>query len=231
MLIAPDVLHEARAASAEDVAVDFIILPDFFSASLPMLGIEDTPLRRFLTDCLCRRESGTAFLHFRTSDNLPVQNLIENLLSLLLQDAPHMRRLTQMTMTLLFMHLTGEPGLPAPEEQDEAVWQALRYVETDYAAGSLTELAESLHYNVSWLSREIKRKTGKTFTRIVQEKRLSQAAFLLRNTDRNVADIAVAVGYENISYFHRIFHEAYGLSPKQYRDEGRFAIQDTILEN
>ena len=53
----------------------------------------------------------------------------------------------------------------------------------------------------------------------VQEKRLAQAAFLLRNTDRNVADISVAVGYENISYFHRIFSAAYGKSPKHYRDE------------
>ena len=60
--------------------------------------------------------------------------------------------------------------------------------------------------------------TGKTYTQIVQEKRLAQAAFLLKNTKRNVTDISVAVGYENISYFHRIFAAAYGKSPKHYRD-------------
>ena len=63
-----------------------------------------------------------------------------------------------------------------------------------------------------------KKLTGRNYIELVQEKRLAQAAFLLRNTDRNVADIAVAVGYENISYFHRIFAEAYGKSPKHYRD-------------
>ena len=46
---------------------------------------------------------------------------------------------------------------------------------------------------------------------------MAQAAFLLKNTERNVSDISVAVGYENISYFHRIFSEVYGKSPKHFR--------------
>jgi len=74
-----------------------------------------------------------------------------------------------------------------------------------------------MHYNLAWLSREIRRKTGKNFTDLVQEKRMSQAAWLLTNTSQNVADIAVAVGYENISYFHRLFAARYGMSPRLYR--------------
>ena len=74
-----------------------------------------------------------------------------------------------------------------------------------------------MHYDLYTLSREIKRKTGKNFTQLVQEKRLAQAAFLLKSTDRNVDDIAHAVGYENMGYFHRIFKEAFGASPRNYR--------------
>ena len=33
----------------------------------------------------------------------------------------------------------------------------------------------------------------------------------------NVSDIAILVGYDNISYFHRIFAKQFGLSPKKYR--------------
>ena len=35
----------------------------------------------------------------------------------------------------------------------------------------------------------------------------------------SVADISERVGYENMSYFHRIFKERYGISPKKYRVE------------
>ena len=212
--------HEVHEAGEQDLAVNFIVLPDFFSTPLSMIGEEETPLRRFLVDCLCGQNSGSGYLHFQVSDVPMVQNLIENLLWTLLQEMPNKRKVCQMTMALLLIQLLGHTEKLVTEDSDEAaVWKVLRYVETQYTGGSLAELAEQLHYDISWLSREIKRQTGKTYTQLVQEKRLAQAAFLLRNTDRNVADISVAVGYENISYFHRIFGAAYGKSPKQYRDE------------
>ncbi len=212
--------HEVCNAGMNDVAVNFIVLPEFFYTTLSTIGEEETPLRRFLLDCLTGRNSEPGYLHFDVSGVPQVQNLVENLLWTLLWETPLKRKMSQMTMALLFLQLTGlTDTILNRDEADGAVLQVLRYVESDYVSGSLTELAELLHYDLSWLSREIKRKTGKTFTRLVQEKRLAQAAFLLKNTAWNVAEISVAVGYENVSYFHRIFYETYGKSPKHYRDE------------
>lgn len=212
--------HEVCKAEKADVAVNFIVLPDFFSAPLAAMGEEETPLRRFLVDCLCGQDTGPGYLHFDVSAVKPIQNLIENLLWTLLEETPNKRKMSQMTMALLFMQLTGHTEtLLTDGQEDAAVFKVLRYIETNYAAGSFSEIADQLHYDPSWLSREVKRQTGKTYTQLVQEKRLAQAAFLLKNTDRNVSDISVAVGYENISYFHKIFAQAYGRSPKHYRDE------------
>lgn len=210
--------HEVCQAGMEDIAVNFIVLPDFFSTSLTVIGEEETPLRHFLVDCLCGQNSGPGYLLFRVADVKPVQNLVENLLFILLQGSANKRKSSQMTMALLFLELTARTeALETGDEDQAAILKVLSYVETRYVEGSLTELAEMLHYDLSWLSREIKRQTGKTYTQLVQEKRLAQAAFLLRNTNRNVDDIAGAVGYENMGYFHRIFREAYGISPRTYR--------------
>jgi AraC-like DNA-binding protein len=220
LLLGQHATHEVCQAQERDVAVNFIVLPDFFATTLSVIGEEQTPLRRFLVDCLCGQNMGPGYLHFRVSEEKPIQNLLENLLWMLLRDVPNKRKTSQMTMALLFLQLMGHTQNLLSEDQDEtAIFKVLHYVETNYAQGSLAELAQALHYDLFWLSRQIKRKTGKTYTQIVQEKRLAQAAFLLTNTDRNVADISRAVGYENISYFHRIFAEAYGKSPKHYRDE------------
>ena len=219
LFLSQSATHEVCKAEEGDVAVNFIVLPDFFTASLSAIGEEETPLRRFLVDCLCGQNTGPGYLHFEVSRVKPIQNLIENLLYTLLQDTPNKQKMNQMTMTLLFMQLTGHTeALRSNDQENAAVFQVLRYVETNYASCSFAEIAGRLHYDMSWLSREIKRQTGKTYTQIVQEKRLAQAAFLLKNTKRNVTDISVAVGYENISYFHRIFAAAYGKSPKHYRD-------------
>lgn len=222
LLLNQSALHQIQCAALEDVAVNFIILPDFFSTTLSLIGEEETPLRRFLVDCLCGQNTGHNYLHFQISQVKPLQNLIENLIWALLWETPNRRKVSQMTMATLFIQLMGNmDSLMTDNQEDAAVLQVLRYVESAYITGSLSEIAATLHYDVCWLSREIKRKTGKTYTQIIQDKRLAQAAFLLKNTDRNVSDISLAVGYENISYFHKIFSEAFGKSPRQYRLQER----------
>ena len=70
----------------------------------------------------------------------------------------------------------------AASEQQKFIIQVLSYVEEHYKSGELTELAEELRFDIYWLSKEIRKRTGKTYTDLVQAKRLSQAAYLLRTT-------------------------------------------------
>ncbi len=217
LMLGQSAVQEILPAGEEDIAVNFIIRPEFFSATLSYLGEDETPLRRFIVDCLCG-EKGTPFLHFKVADVLPVQNLVENLLWTLISGAPNKRGINQATMGLLFMQLLNHTDrLTVDSPEQELVLSVLRYVEEHYRGGSLTEAAAQLHYDPAWLSREIKRRTGKNYTDLVQDKRLSQAAWLLKNTGKRVEDIALAVGYENLSYFYRIFTQKYGVSPRELR--------------
>ncbi len=219
LILGQSATHEIRKAEKEDVAVNFIVLPSFFSTTLAAIGDEPTPLRRFLVDCLCSEHTEPGYLYFHVSNVKPIQNLIENLLWTLVSETPQKRKVSQMTMALLFLQLMGHTeALRTADNDNAAIIRVLEYVESHYIDGSFSELTDSLHYDPSWLSREIKRQTGKTYTQLVQEKRLVQAAFLLKNTNRRISDISLAVGYENISYFHRIFAQQYGQSPKHYRE-------------
>lgn len=218
LFLSQSATHEVCTAGESDIAVNFIVLPNFFNGILSAIGEEETPLRRFLVDCLCGQSTGPGYLHFLVSDVLPVQNLVENLLFTLMQDTPKKIKTNEMTMTLLFLQLMGLTDKLKTDDQDQAVAvKVLAYLESNYATGSLTDIANQLHYDLYWLSREIKRSTGKTYTQLVQEKRLAQAAFLLKNTNRNIDDIANIVGYENIGYFHKIFRTSFGVSPRVYR--------------
>lgn len=218
LFLSQSATHEVCTAGESDIAVNFIVLPNFFNGILSAIGEEETPLRRFLVDCLCGQSTGPGYLHFLVSDVLPVQNLVENLLFTLMQDTPKKIKTNEMTMTLLFLQLMGLTDKLKTDNQDQAVAvKVLAYLESNYATGSLTDIAHQLHYDLYWLSREIKRSTGKTYTQLVQEKRLAQAAFLLKNTNRNIGDIANIVGYENIGYFHKIFRTSFGVSPRVYR--------------
>ena len=218
LLMGQNTRQEILPAGEGDIAVNFIVQPEFFGGTLDFLGSEETPLRDFIVRCLCG-DNPSGYLHFKVADVKPVQNLVENLLWTLISDTPNRRSINQLTMGLLFVQLLNHTDklTIGNKEQDTIVW-VLRYIEEHFADGSLTEIADILHYDVTWLCREIKRRTGKTYTQLLQEKRLSQATWLLRNTNQKVADIGISVGYENLSYFHRIFAQHFGISPKAYRD-------------
>lgn len=214
------VTQEIYPAGENDIAVNFIILPEFFDYGLKMMETEENLLRDFIIDCL-RGENGTnGYLHFKVADILPVQNLVENLIWTIMHRQPNKRSINQATMGLLFLQLMNCMDKLETDEgsgRQKLIITVLSYIESHYRDGELSELAESLHYDVYWLSKEIKKRTGKTYTELLQAKRLSQAAYLLGTTSMSVMEVALAVGYDNISYFHRIFQKKYGCTPRAYR--------------
>ena len=216
--------QEIYPAGENDIAVNFIILPEFFDEGLQMIGTEENLLRDFIVNCLRGDRDSCGYLHFKVADVLPIQNLIENLIWTIQNKQPNKRRTNQITMGLLFLQLMNHMDkLDANQEiaEEKLMIQVLSYIEEHYLEGQLSDLAEELHYDLYWLSREIKRQTGKTYTELLQTKRLNQAAYLLQTTTMSVMDIAMAVGYDNISYFHRIFQKKYDMTPRKYRLQSR----------
>ncbi len=81
----------------------------------------------------------------------------------------------------------------------------------------LTEIADHLRRNPSYISRFIKQQTGQNLTQILTEVRMSHAKTLLKNSNMKIADIAQKTGYPNQQYFNRIFTEQEGMSPSDFR--------------
>lgn len=213
-------VQEIYPAGEQDIAVNFIVLPEFFDHGLRMMTTEDNLLRSFVLDCMTGENKEAAYLHFKVSDVLPIQNLVENLIWTLMHPIQNKRSISQFTMGLLLIQLINCADTIAVDDSKEGqrlMFSVLQYTDEHYRDGELTELATLLHYDVYWLSKEIKKQTGRNYTDLVQEKRLSQAAYLLKTTGRSVADIALMVGYENVSFFHRIFQKKYQMTPRQYR--------------
>lgn len=220
LFLSRQAVQEIYPAGENDIAVNFIVLPEFFEYGLSMMEPEENLLRSFIIDCLRGKDEATGYLHFRVADVLPVQNLVENLIWTIWNRQPNKRRINQAAMGLLFLQLMNCMDKLETDEnagRQRLVISVLSYIENHYRDGGLTELAELLHYDVYWLSREIRRRTGKTYTELVQARRLSQAAYLLTVSAMTVMEVAAEVGYDNISYFHRIFREKYGMTPRKYR--------------
>ena len=82
---------------------------------------------------------------------------------------------------------------------------------------TLEEVAAYVHLHPSYFSTLFKSSTGSSFKEYLNMVRIEESKRLLSNTDYSIIDIAVAVGFEDQSYFSKVFKKYTGLTPKQFR--------------
>ena len=94
----------------------------------------------------------------------------------------------------------------------------LKYVEEHYTERiTVEDMADLTYYSKSHFMKFFKAHMGTGFIEYLNDYRLSMAERLLRSSDHSVLDIAQMSGFDNLSYFNRIFKRKYGISPGKYR--------------
>lgn len=148
--------QEVLPANHGDIAINFIILPEFFEHSFVMLESEKSPLNEFLMSCLFKSATSYNYLYFKVAEVLPIQNLVENLIWSISNNYPNKRSIQQKTMALLFLQLmnhTDKIQRSNSDFKDGFIVTVLKYIEEHYQDGSLTELAGLLNFDFHWLSK------------------------------------------------------------------------------
>ena len=102
--------------------------------------------------------------------------------------------------------------------RDALVQAALQEITQNYREASLSNVARTYGVSLAYVSECVHAQTGRTYKELLQKHRMETAARLLRRSDLNIQQIISQVGYENTSYFYRLFHERYGQSPREYRN-------------
>lgn len=92
-----------------------------------------------------------------------------------------------------------------------------KYIEENLENACLEHLSKELGYSESYAGTLVKRLTNESFSQLLQKKRCKTAAELLSETDFSIGEIINKIGYENESFFRKMFKETYGKSPLEYR--------------
>ena len=82
---------------------------------------------------------------------------------------------------------------------------------------SLRETADFFGYNEKYLGRKFKEHTGLTVKEYTHRLRIDSAKEKLYSTDLKISEIAGMVGFNNVTYFNRIFMREVSVTPAQYR--------------
>ena len=97
----------------------------------------------------------------------------------------------------------------------------LKYVEEHYAEHiSIDDMAVLTYYSKSHFMKFFKQHMGTGFIDYLNDYRLTMAERLLKSSNSSILEIAEQSGFDNLSYFNRLFKRKYGISPGKARKAG-----------
>lgn len=222
-LVGPFVPHSyasegnLHGADHEQVVVHFS--PELFGLS----NLRDPGLRP-LQALLNRASSGLAFAD-------PTASLVGAMMVGLPKEPPLSRLRTFLSILELLTGSGSDRKLStrafregdAPEELGPIDKICLHIDKNFQRAIRLPDLAKLAGMSTSTFSRYFKKATHRAVVDYINEIRLRNARQLLVSTDRSIAEVASASGFDNLSYFNRRFVRAFAVSPGVFRKrEGRF---------
>lgn len=86
---------------------------------------------------------------------------------------------------------------------------------------SVSSIATDLNLSPNYMTDLLRAETGKSTVSFIHEFVTEQAQILLLQTSMNVSDVAWHLGFSNFAYFSRLFKKMKGISPNEFRNQGK----------
>ncbi len=215
-----DITHKIKKSSEDDIIINFIIKPEFFDFLLSLSNDENTIFSFLLKSIYINNNKGE-YLYFKVDDERYIQEILEKIIIEIYEPSMISSTSIKLLVGLLIVELIKKPDkieMYSVDNYDSLmIIDVFKYIDNNYANATLTEISERLnqpHYKISKL---IKKHTNMTFKELLQEKRLDIAKKLLNDTEIPIVEVIAAVGYENLTYFYKIFKEKYGCTPSELK--------------
>ena len=99
---------------------------------------------------------------------------------------------------------------------EEFCYRIMNYIDTHiYTMASLSDVADAMHYNYSYISDLFKRTTDETLSAYYRRKRLDTARLLLSEGKLSVTQISELLNFSSIYTFSRSYKDYFGVSPNE----------------
>ena len=219
--------HSFAAQTKEYQYYNLLYVPKFFSeefiCSENIYEIFEMSLFREFTDA---RMYPSQIVSFRGEEYLEIKKLVEDMQREFVAKEIGYRSILNGYSRVLFSKMLrklrgGNVNTEAEKCINRITAECLKYIDSKcYEKISLKEIAEHTFYNPAYFSRIFKEHCGMSLSEYIKEKRIQEAARLLKNSDLSNEEIMLKVGYTDKKQFYKNFKEIYNETPAQYRKNG-----------
>ncbi len=176
-----------------------------------------------LMNCFFVRETDPremSYLHFRKIP-MEIRRIVEIMLEEQRQHRQYHREMLLCTLSGLLIQMNRScfvDAMMTEPPNSQRVQQMVDYLVANFRDVSLKSMAAVFHYHPNTIAALIKKGTGKTFSQLLTQTRMSCAAQILADGNTPVKVVARACGYDNISHFYTLFRRHFGMTPGEYAE-------------
>ncbi|MHC1681466.1 MAG: AraC family transcriptional regulator [Clostridiaceae bacterium] len=223
IILDKNVPHSHETDDENDIVINILMRPKFFEESFLGNFSENELFGQFLSEFISLNQEHNHYMRFFTEGDLGIKQCIQNILCETFDFRDCSLNIIKNYIFILFSYISRRSEFDCNftfkcKDHVIQVIDIIKYIEANYAEGSLVKMANEFGFNADYLGKVIKKVTGRSFKEWVHIQRLYKSVTLLTRTKKNIGDIALEIGYSNISYFYSKFTKMYGLSPQQYRE-------------
>ena len=234
LFILPPGLPYCVQNTPEDLVITIISPSNLFQKNFHTLIYQNNPLSAFFRKSLFELRSDPVYFQLPASPE--IRSLIQHLFAEFVKRDALSKIAFNDYLQILYIHIIRSLEQMVLTIADtrrltvmEMMPSILQYIQKNYHTVTLDSLAELFHYESSYMSKQIRLATGRTFSDIVTNFRLTEARDLLLNTRESIEHIAELVGYNSGDHFSYMFRKVYVISPMRYRQMQQEGISREVL--
>lgn len=221
MCIIPPSVSHSIAVNDDSLVLNFLVRSSTFNQSFTALLDSNDILSTFFGEIVYSNKY-RKYLLFQTGNN----NVLKNVALAMIEVAQQKGQYYSRIMNGYFMVLMGtllqdhEDSIEYPDiyfEKYSIVPKLLNYIKSHVDSVTLEDCAKRFHFNQRHLGRLLKKETGMTFPQLITDIKIDIAKDMLRLHSISLEELAVKLGYNDSSYFIRVFKKEVGCTPSDFR--------------
>ena len=221
--------HTYYAITDDFEIINCLFYPSFIDPSLvdnsDMYTVMENHLFNFKKELYRQDPIGTVF----NDDDGTVRRLLTSMNNEFIMKQTGYLEIIHSYLTQLLIHTMRSIYINVKVfAEDDTVQNILKYINLNYMNDiTLKGICDIYNYSVTHMCAKFKKRAGISFIEYLQKTRVENSMRLLVNTSRSVSDIAIAVGYQDMKSFYRVFKKHTGTTPADFRKNNKkFLLND-----
>lgn len=225
-ILAPGIKHTMGVYDDDSIVINIIIRQSTFKRIFFNLLTHKNPLSFFFYNTFYS-DNPNSYIYFKTKDDQELHRVFENLIVECINKREYFTENSENLLRSVFFYLLRNHAKDAilpnsPFKAPIFIYDILAFIQEHYNTVTLRQLSYKFNYSEQYLCKLIKKHTGSTFNRILEDIRFAKCASMLESSNLPISEICKLVGFKSVEYFTRRFKKLYNMTPTEYRKSKSF---------